>query len=515
MTVKSCEKLEKSRVALTIEASAEEFEAAVNKAYLKMRGKINVPGFRAGKAPRKIIEKMYGEEVFYEEAVNIILPDAYEDAVKEQKLDVVGYPEVELESCGKDGVVFKCTVAVYPEVKLGQYKGLEAPKAEVKVAAADVNARLKEMAERNSRLVSVERAVKKGDTATIDFEGFDNGVAFDGGKGENFDLEIGSGSFVPGFEDQVIGHNAGESFDVNVKFPEEYTPELAGKDATFKVTLHEIKVKELPELDDEFAKDLDYDNVDELKKGVEADMLEHRQSDVEKEFEAKLMEELVANVEAEIPEVMFDTQKEENINNFAQRLAQQGIDVDTYLSYMGTDKEAFESSMREQAVSQVKLGLALDKIAEDEKIEVSAEDIEEEFKKLAEMYGMEVEKIKSLIAEDLLKADLLKEKVVKFVVDNAKALKPGKKAAAKKAPAKKAVAKKTDDAEAAEKKPAAKKAPAKKAAAKKDEGEAEKKAPAKKPAAKKTAAKKADDAEAAEKKPAKKAPAKKKAEDAE
>ena len=219
-------------------------------------------------------------------------------------------------------------------------------------------------------------------------------------------------------------------------------------------------------------------------------MLEHRQSDVEKEFEAKLMEELVANVEAEIPEVMFDTQKEENINNFAQRLAQQGIDVDTYLSYMGTDKEAFESSMREQAVSQVKLGLALDKIAEDEKIEVSAEDIEEEFKKLAEMYGMEVEKIKSLIAEDLLKADLLKEKVVKFVVDNAKALKPGKKAAAKKAPAKKAVAKKTDD-------------------------EAEKKAPAKKPAAKKTAAKKADDAEAAEKKPAKKAPAKKKAEDAE
>ena len=210
MTVKSCEKLEKSRVALTIETSAEEFEAAVNKAYLKMRGKINVPGFRVGKAPRKIIEKMYGAEVFYEEAVNIILPDAYEAAVKEQELEVVGYPQVELESCTKDGVVFKCTVAVYPEVKLGQYKGLEAPKAEVKVVAADVNARLKEMADRNSRLVSVERAVKKGDTADIDFEGFDNGVAFDGGKGENFDLEIGSGSFVPGFEDQLIGMKAGE-----------------------------------------------------------------------------------------------------------------------------------------------------------------------------------------------------------------------------------------------------------------------------------------------------------------
>ena len=242
MTVKSCEKLEKSRVALTIEASAEEFEAAVNKAYLKMRGKINVPGFRVGKAPRKIIEKMYGEEVFYEEAVNIILPDAYEDAVKEQKLDVVGYPEVELESCTKDGVVFKCTVAVYPEVKLGQYKGLEAPKAEVKVAAADVNARLKEMADRNSRLVSVERAVKKGDTADIDFEGFDNGVAFDGGKGENFDLEIGSGSFVPGFEEQLIGMKAGEEKDIDITFPENYAPELAGKPVVFHVKVNEVKV---------------------------------------------------------------------------------------------------------------------------------------------------------------------------------------------------------------------------------------------------------------------------------
>ena len=256
MTVKSCEKLEKSRVALTIETSAEEFEAAVNKAYLKMRGKINVPGFRVGKAPRKIIEKMYGAEVFYEEAVNIILPDAYEAAVKEQELNVVGYPEVELESCTKDGVVFKCTVAIYPEVKLGQYKGLEAPKAEVKVAAADVNARLKEMADRNSRLVSVDRAVKKGDTADIDFEGFDNGKAFDGGKGENFDLEIGSGSFVPGFEDQLIDMKAGEEKDIDITFPENYTPELAGKPVVFHVKVNEVKVKEIPAMDDEFAKDV-------------------------------------------------------------------------------------------------------------------------------------------------------------------------------------------------------------------------------------------------------------------
>ena len=518
MSLKSSNKIEENVWELEVAVDGEKFMNAVNKAYLQQRKKINVPGFRKGKAPRAFIEKMYGEAVFYEDALEIVYPDAVSAAIEEAKLEVIDTPfDLEVPEMGKDGVVIKLKVTVMPEVKLGKYKGIKATKKSAKVSAEDVKSHINNMLEQNSRIVTVEtkRKVKKNDIAVIDFEGFVDGVAFEGGKAENYELTIGSNQFIPGFEDQIIGHKAGEEFDVNVKFPEEYTPELAGKDATFKVTLHEIKVKELPELDDEFAKDLDYDNVDELKKGVEADMLEHRQSDVEKEFEAKLMEELVANVEAEIPEVMFDTQKEENINNFAQRLAQQGIDVDTYLSYMGTDKEAFESSMREQAVSQVKLGLALDKIAEDEKIEVSAEDIEEEFKKLAEMYGMEVEKIKSLIAEDLLKADLLKEKVVKFVVDNAKALKPGKKAAAKKAPAKKAAEKKTDDAEAAEKKPAAKKAPAKKAAAKKDEGEAEKKAPAKKPAAKKTAAKKADDAEAAEKKPAKKAPAKKKAEDAE
>ena len=516
MKLISCEKLEKSMVELQFSIDAETFKSAVNTAFKREGKKYANPGFRKGKAPKAMIEKMYGKDLFQYDAINDLFPENYEAAVKEAGIEVVGRPDPEVVSMSEDeGATLKVKVAVKPEVELGEYTGLTVNKDVKTVDEADVDAEIKRMQDRNGRLLTREGAAENGDTVDIDFEGFVDGVAFEGGKAEHYSLVLGSGSFIPGFEEQVVGHKAGENFDVNVKFPEEYTPELAGKDATFKVTLHEIKVKELPELDDEFAKDLDYDNVDELKKGVEADMLEHRQSDVEKEFEAKLMEELVANVEAEIPEVMFDTQKEENINNFAQRLAQQGIDVDTYLSYMGTDKEAFESSMREQAVSQVKLGLALDKIAEDEKIEVSAEDIEEEFKKLAEMYGMEVEKIKSLIAEDLLKADLLKEKVVKFVVDNAKALKPGKKAAAKKAPAKKAAAKKTDDAEAAEKKPAAKKAPAKKAAAKKDEGEAEKKAPAKKPAAKKTAAKKDDDAEAAEKKPAKKAPAKKKAEDAE
>ena len=286
MTVKSCEKLEKSRVALTIEVGAEEFEAAVNKAYLKMRGKMNIPGFRPGKAPRKMIESMYGAEVFYEEAVNAVLPDAYESAVDEQKLEVVGYPQVEIESVGKEGAVFKCTVAVYPEVELGQYKGLEAVKAEVKVMAADVNARLKEMADRNSRLVAVERAVKKGDTANIDFEGFDNGVAFEGGKGDAFDLEIGSGSFVPGFEDQLIGMKAGEEKDIDITFPENYTPELAGKPVVFHVKVNEVKVKEVPAIDDEFAKDVsEFDTLKELKADLKKKITEDRKVAAQQAFE--------------------------------------------------------------------------------------------------------------------------------------------------------------------------------------------------------------------------------------
>ena len=302
MSVKSCEKLEKSKVALTIEVGAEEFEAAVNKAYLKMRGKMSIPGFRPGKAPRKIIEGMYGADVFYEEAVNIVLPQAYEAAVKEQELDVVGYPEVDLENCGKEGVTFKCTVAVYPEVKLGQYKGLEAPKAEVKVMAADVNARLKEMADRNSRLVSVERAVKKNDTANIDFEGFDNGVAFDGGKGENFDLEIGSGSFVPGFEDQLIGMKAGEEKEIDITFPENYTPELAGKPVVFKVKINEVKAKEVPAIDDEFAKDVsEFDTLKELKADMKKKMTEERKIAAQQAFEDALMKKVADGIEADIP----------------------------------------------------------------------------------------------------------------------------------------------------------------------------------------------------------------------
>lgn len=451
MTVKSCEKLEKSRVALTIETSAEEFEAAVNKAYLKMRGKINVPGFRVGKAPRKIIEKMYGAEVFYEEAVNIILPDAYEAAVKEQELEVVGYPQVELESCTKDGVVFKCTVAVYPEVKLGQYKGLEAPKAEVKVVAADVNARLKEMADRNSRLVSVERAVKKGDTADIDFEGFDNGVAFDGGKGENFDLEIGSGSFVPGFEDQLIGMKAGEEKDIDITFPENYTPELAGKPVVFHVKVNEVKEKQVPAIDDEFAKDVsEFDTLKDLKADIKKKLTAERTESAQRAFEDVLMAKVAEGIEADIPEEMVELQAERMMEQFKQQLASQGIPFDQYLKMTNTAEADFRKQAQGPAADQVKMDLAVEAIIKAEGLEASDEDVENEMKSVAEKYGMDLDTVKKYLRPEDVKEQVIREKVVKLVADSAVAVAPAEekaeletegevveKKAAKKAPAKK------------------------------------------------------------------------------
>ena len=482
MTVKSCEKLEKSRVALTIETSAEEFEAAVNKAYLKMRGKINVPGFRVGKAPRKIIEKMYGAEVFYEEAVNIILPDAYETAVKEQELDVVGYPEVELESCTKDGVVFKCTVAVYPEVKLGQYKGLEAPKAEVKVAAADVNARLKEMADRNSRLVSVDRAVKKGDTADIDFEGFDNGVAFDGGKGENFDLEIGSGSFVPGFEDQLIGMKAGEEKDIDITFPKDYTPELAGKPVVFHVKVNEVKVKEVPALDDEFAKDVsEFDTLKDLKADIKKKLTAERTEAAQRAFEDVLMAKVAEGVEADVPHEMVDLQAEQMTEGFKQQLAAQGIPFDQYLKMTNTTEADFKSQAYGPAEQQVKMDLAISAIVKAEGLEASDDEVEAEMKKVADKYGMDLDTVKKYLRPEEVKEQVIREKVIKLVADSAVAVAPAE-----------ALAEEEAEAEAAEEKKPAKKAAAKKPAAKKETADGEEKKPARKPAAKKAAKKDAE-----------------------
>lgn len=425
MTVKSCEKLEKSRVALTIEVGAEEFEAAVNKAYLKMRGKMNIPGFRPGKAPRKMIESMYGAEVFYEEAVNAVLPDAYESAVDEQKLEVVGYPQVEIESVGKEGAVFKCTVAVYPEVELGQYKGLEAVKAEVKVMAADVNARLKEMADRNSRLVAVERAVKKGDTANIDFEGFDNGVAFEGGKGDAFDLEIGSGSFVPGFEDQLIGMKAGEEKDIDITFPENYTPELAGKPVVFHVKVNEVKVKELPAIDDEFAKDVsEFDTLKELKADIKKKMIEERTTAAQRAFEDVLMTKVAEGVKADIPEEMIELQAQQLVDGFKQQLAAQGIPYDQYLKMTGMEEAKIMVDAKEPAANQVKMDLAIRAIIKAEGLEVSDEEVEAEMKNVADKYGMDLDTVKKYLRTEDVKEQVMREKVIKVVADSAKAVAP-------------------------------------------------------------------------------------------
>ena len=474
MNVKSCEKVEKSRVALTISVGAEEFEAAVNKAYLKMRGKINVPGFRAGKAPRKIIEKMYGAEVFYEEAVNIVLPDAYEAAVAEQKLDVVGYPEVELEGVNAEGCTFKCTVPVYPEVKLGQYKGLEAPKAEVKVMAADVNNRLSEMADRNSRLVSVDRAAKKGDTANIDFEGFDNGVPFDGGKGESHDLELGSGSFVPGFEDQVIGMKAGEEKDIDITFPQDYTPELAGKAVVFHVKVNEVKVKEVPALDDEFAKDVsEFDTLKDLKADIKKKLTEERNTAAQRAFEDVLMQKVADGIEADIPDAMVDAQAEQMVNNFKQQMAAQGIPFDQYLKMTNTSEADFKAQAQAPALGQVRMDLALAAIVKEEKLEASDAEVDAEMEKVAQQYGMDLETVKKYLRADEVKEQVLREKAIKVVADSAKAVAP-------------------EAAEAAEEEKPAKKSAAKKTAKKAEDGEEK---PAKKPAAKKTDKKAEDKAE--------------------
>ena len=423
MNVKSVEKLEKSQVAVTVEVTAEEFEAAVQKAYLKMRNKISVPGFRPGKAPRKMIEKLYGEGVFYSDAVDAALPDAYTQAIGSSGLDVVGYPEVEIvdDQIGKDGFTFKATVAVYPEVELGQYKGVSAVKEEVKVTADDVKERLNQMAEREARLVSVDRKVKKGDTAVIDFEGFKDGVPFEGGKGENFSLELGSGSFVPGFEEQVVGHSAGEEFDVNVTFPTEYqAAELAGKAAVFKIKLHEVKYKELPALDDELAKDCsEYDTLDEFKASIRKNNQEQLDKQDDLAVENALVDQVIESMEGEIPQAMYDVRMDELVNDFAFRMEQQGLRLEDYLKYMGQSVDQFRASFMPQAEKQVKIRLALEAVAAAENIEASEEEVSAEIKRIADQYKMEEDKVRELINVDEVKHDLAINKAIDFIKSHA------------------------------------------------------------------------------------------------
>ncbi len=470
MSVKSCEKVEKSQVALTIEVGAAEFEAAVEKAYQKMRKKINVPGFRPGKAPRKIIEGMYGAEVFFEEAINIAFPDAYEAAVKEQELQAVGYPAVEMVGeCTKEGFTFKATVPVYPEVTLGEYKGLSAPKDEVKVTAADVDERLKQLSDRNTRLVSVEREAKEGDTAVIDFEGFLDGKPFDGGKGENHSLELGSHSFVPGFEEQVVGMKAGDEKDIDITFPEDYHADLAGKAVVFKVKVHEVKEKEVPALDDEFAKDVsEFDTLKELKADLKKKIAEERQKDADRAFEDALMEKVAEGITADIPDAMVEAQCRQFLDNFKMQISQQGIPYDQYLKITGMDETKLLEDAKEPALRQVRMDLAVAAIIKAENIEASDEEVEAEFKKLADQYNMDLEMVKKYLQADQVKDQIVSQKAVAVVVDSATAVKPEKKTAKK-------AAKKTEETAEGEEKPAKKPAAKKKTTKKAEAAEGEEK----------------------------------------
>ena len=427
MTVKNVEKLEKSRVAVTVEVGAEEFEAAVAKAYAKARGKLSIPGFRPGKAPRKMIEKLYGAGVFYSDAVDIALPEAYTQAIGQSGLDVVGYPEIEIvdDKIDENGFTFKATVAVYPEVKLGEYKGLTAEKEEIKVSADDVKERLNEMAERNARLVSVDRKAKKGDIAVIDFEGFDNGEAFEGGKGENYELELGSGSFVPGFEDQLVGMKAGEEKDIDITFPENYTPELAGKPVVFHVKVNEVKHKEVPAIDDEFAKDVsEFDTLEELKADTRKQLTDDREAAAQRAFEDALMQKVADGIQADIPDEMVDVQAQQMMENFQQQLAAQGIPFDQYLKMTNTTEDDFKKQAHEPALQQVRMDLAVAALVKAEELEATAEEIEAEMKSVADKYGMDLDTIKKYLPEADVREQVLRSKAIKAVADAAVAVAP-------------------------------------------------------------------------------------------
>lgn len=423
MALKSSNKVETNVYELEITVDAETFTEACKKAYLKQRKSIQIPGFRKGKATQGMIEKVYGEGAFYEEALEIVYPEAVGAAFEEAGLNVIDQPsDVEFPTMSKtEGVVIKMKVTTYPEVKLGEYKGIKGKMLDTEVTDEDVDTELKNMQERNSRLVTVEdRESAMGDTCDINFEGFVDDVAFDGGKGENYPLELGSNSFIPGFEEQVAGHKAGEEFDVNVTFPEQYEPSLAGKDAVFKCKINEIKAKELPELDDEFAKDVsEFDTLDELKDDLKKQIAERKEANAKTDFENQIIEQICENMEVEIPECMFTQKCDEMVQDYAYRLQMQGLDLNTYLQYLGQTMDQFKEQFMEGAKQQVKTKLALDAIVKAENIEASEEEIEAEVNKLAEQYNMEADKIKAAVPAEQLSSDITTRKAVDFIVDNA------------------------------------------------------------------------------------------------
>ncbi len=470
MAFKSIEKTGANEYLAELVIDGETFDASVNKVFNKQKNRISVPGFRKGKATRKFIEKYYGENVFYDDALEDAFPAVYEAAVKEAELKVVDSPkDFDIKSIGKDGVELTCVLTVKPEIELGQYKGLSALKVEATVTDEDVEHELEHMRQQGARRVDVDdRAVMDRDIVNLDYEGFVDGLPFAGGKAEKFDLTIGSGSFIPGFEEQIISHNIGEEFDIDVTFPQEYSEELAGKNAVFKIKINSIQFDELPELDDDFAKDVsEVDSLDELKTSIRTDLLKNKESSSSKAFENALMEKLAENVEGEIPQCMVEKAIDNIVQDMEYRMRSQGLGFEMYLQYIGMSLEDFRENNSDSALSNVKIELALEKIVEKENFEVSEADIEAEYEKFADTYKMEIEKIKEIIAVDNVKKDISTRKAIDLIVSSAVVEKPeaaesvdtvasGEKEEkpAKPVKAKPAKAEKTEKAE----KPAAKKA---------------------------------------------------------
>ena len=426
MNVKSVEK-ENGKAKVVVEIDKAEFEQALNKAYAKCRKDIMLPGFRKGKAPRKMVESMYGATVFYEDAVNEIFPDIYTKAIVEQELKAVGSPSVSnMDTPDEGGVVLTIETELYPEVTLGQYKGLEVPKREVKVEESEVDAEVGRMAERNARIETVDRAAANGDTVVIDFEGFVDDQPFQGGKAEDYSLTLGSGSFIPGFEDALVGAVAGEERDVNVTFPEDYSAkELAGKPAVFKCKVHEVKESIKPELDDEFAKDVsEFDTLDALKDDIRTRFTKSRTEQNDRAFESAAVQMAAANMTCSIPACMIDEQVDHQIEQFAYQLQSQGMKMEDYVKMVGGDLSSLRASMRPMAEQTVRSDILLSEIAHAENLEVTDEEVEEELKKLAEQYQMELDKVKAAVDTAAVKSDLMGRKAAKLITDSAVAVAP-------------------------------------------------------------------------------------------
>ena len=444
MTVKEVKNLEKSMVELTIEVKGEEFKNAVDAAFKKNLSKITVPGFRKGKAPRKVVEKLYGEGVFFEDAVNALYPKAYDDAVAEAGLKVVARPEIEITEVDAEGFTFKAVVTVKPEVNVKEYKGLKVTKTVYNVTESEVKAELERLQKQNERTVVVERESKDGDTVNINFDGSVDGVHFDGGKGENYDLVLGSGSFIPGFEPQLVGKKAGEDVKVEVTFPEEYhAEELKGKAAIFDCHINEVKETEVPEIDDEFAKDVsEFDTLADLKKDIKKKLKEQKERQSANELDNTLIDTLLENTEVEVPAAMVEQKVDNMCGEFEQRLAGSGLDLKTYLQYTGMDMEAFRKGFEADAEKQVKVRLALEKVVELEGVVVSDEDIEKEYKDIADAYGMPADQVKMYLPKEDITMDCAVSKAVELIRANAEITE--EKATAKKTAAKKTTTKKED-----------------------------------------------------------------------